>query len=247
MAALSIRSAGATAGRPSSFATHAEDTASQQNQFIVRSAKSTTKEGNKEVQQPKNSNDSKAVAVVDPVTGEVVSAAEEQFAAEDIIQASALECIVRDLRVPESNLPLQEQHLQAIEDPEVAEFIANLYYGLDSVLLKDLAGREIVVLGMAIVEHGPYQGKDGNFHPEGFYQPLILAIDDSKKGNPPMLIRTSSVGVGMHIARIIRKRGWFLFEHPRRYRVMRGSNNALHLYDTAHELSERYLKDSIAH
>ena len=245
MAALSIRSVGARGGPVSNFASHVGGTGLYRTRFIALLTSATTKEGNKEVQQQRNSNGFRAVAIVDAVTG--VVAAEEQFAAEDVIQASALECIVRDLRVPDSNLPLQEQHLQQVEDPEVAEFIANLYYGLDSILLKDLAGREIVVLGMAIVEHGPYQGKDGNFHPEGFYQPLILAIDDSKKGNPPMLIRTSSVGVGMHIARIIRKRGWFLFESPRRYRVTRGSNNALHLFDTAHELSTKYLPDSIAH
>lgn len=153
----------------------------------------------------------------------------ETFEERDVISVSALNQLINPIRT-EEYLPIHEQFLQAIEDSEQREALANAYYGSEPRSFKEFIGEKHAVLGMILFQHGPYKGKDGKEHPEGYFQVQLLLNEKDSKGRY-IVVKSASTRLAMHIISIVKSRGWFRFEQPREYIFSQGSNGAHFLYD----------------
>lgn len=190
-------------------------------------------------------NGTKAVQVINKATGEVAS---YEVAPTDIIPQGSGLARLFDAEVLASGMPIHEYYLQQL-DESIREEMANIYYGLVPVQLKGsrFIGRDLPVYGMCIFQHGPYQGKDGFFHPEGYFQVWILTIDVDAKDEPFVVLQTSATAIAFHAVNIVNSRGWFLFEKgPVTYRVSAGPNGDLHIYNTEHDLKNRLKRKAVA-
>lgn len=192
-------------------------------------------------QQQSNSTTTNMGVAVTPVGDHsVVDASDntgETVIASDIIPHSAIEGLVASLRDFGSVLPIHQQMLQLQPDAAVREAISNVYEGSEPITFKEVAGSEHAVLGMMIYEHGGYNGKDGLYHAEGYYQIRILLDEQDNKGRY-IVVKSSSTGLAMHVFNILNNRGWFLFPEPITYRFSVGSGNTHHIYNTSHSLPD---------
>lgn len=191
-------------------------------------------------QQEKNSGN-RAVAAVSE-TGEAGEAQEETVASLDIIpRNTALDQLLmtmRDLNM--TAVPIHEQIL-AERSMDEREEMANLYYGLDPQPFNHIAGQELDVLGLIIFESGPYKGRDGLFHPEGYYQVRIIVLD---RHNEPIMIKSGSKSLLPHALHAANKYGWFLFQKPVRYRFSLGENGSHRMFNTEHDYLKRLMREN---
>lgn len=141
---------------------------------------------------------------------------------------------MRDLNL--TNVPIHEQILASQFDVDEREELANLYYGLDPQPFNRIAGQELEVLGLIIFESGPYKGKDGRFHPEGYYQVRLIVFD---RHGEPMVIKSGSKSLLPHALHSANKYGWFLFKQPVKYRFALGENGSHRMFNTEHDYRAR--------
>jgi len=139
--------------------------------------------------------------------------------------------IIETLRYDESAMPLLLQALQTLA-PEKIEAAFNDYDGAIPRDWKSVAGREEKVLGMRLFQHAPFNGKDGQYHADGFYQMQIL-LDKKDEDGQNIVIKSSSANLLTHIASIIKMRGWYYFETPQTYIFKVGANNEHILYNVS--------------
>jgi len=135
-----------------------------------------------------------------------------------------------------SHVPIHEQILASKFDIDEREEMANLYYGLEPQPFNRVAGQELDVLGLIIFESGPYRGKDGLYHPEGYYQVRIVVLDRHEE---PMIVKSGSKSLLPHGLHAANKYGWFLFEKPVKYRFSLGENNSHRMFNTEHDYKKR--------
>ncbi len=171
---------------------------------------------------------------VDTTTGEVVESTE-------IIPRTALEARLSGLRNPESTLPIHEQMLDAANNPpHILSALTDAYYGLPPRKFEEFLNMEVQIIGAIIYQHGPFKGKDGLDHPEGYYQVRLLSLDE--KGEP-VLIRASSQGIAMHMFHTMKLHGWWLFDEPQTYRFRKGESGAHFMENVRHDLKKLLLAE----
>lgn len=179
---------------------------------------------------------------------EVVADKEETISTTDIIPYSTLEYLVSPLR-DGTQLPIHEQMLmngniselgeQRVYTREQVEIIADMYYGHEPKSLKAFGGRIMKVYGMILFEQpGGWKGKDGLWHPEGYFQVRMLVEDEETKGNPIVVVKSSGAGLARHVYHILNNRGWFLFEQPQHYRVEVGEDNSHRIFNVDHDVKK---------
>jgi hypothetical protein len=165
---------------------------------------------------------------IDTTNGEVVST-------EEIIPRSALEARLQGLKNSESTLPIHEQMLDAANNPpNILSALTDAYYGLPPRKFEEFLNTEVQILGAIIYQHGPYKGKDGLDHPEGYYQVKLLSLNE--KGDP-LIIVTGSQGVAMHMFHAMKAHGWWLFDEPQTYRFRKGEK-AHFMENVRHDLKK---------
>ena len=156
----------------------------------------------------------------------------------DVISAknSSLALMVNALRNYDGPMLIQEQFLMAF-DPEFQEALSSAY-GSEPVQFETFANRDVKILGMIIEEHGAYNGKDGLYHPEGFFRILMLTDIENSSGQLT-LIKSSSVPLGLHVLHILQNRGWYLFEEPITYRFSLGVPSRVHsIYNISNDVKK---------
>ena len=152
---------------------------------------------------------------------------------------NSLALMISALRNYEGPMLIQEQFLMAF-DPETQEALSSAY-GSEPVPFKTFANRDVRVLGIIVEEHGPYNGKDGQYHPEGFFRILFLTDIENASGQLTV-IKSSSSSLGLHVLHILANRGWYLFEEPVTYRFSLGAeSNAHSIYNVSHDVKATLL------
>jgi hypothetical protein len=111
---------------------------------------------------------------------------------------------------------------------------------METTRFEDVVKEELTVFGMIIYQHPGFNGKDGFFHPEGYYQVRILALRNEEL----CLIASSSTALAMNVCYILKnpKRGWWLFPEPIVYRFSKDRNNVHHVQNMGSRLVESFLK-----
>ena len=159
----------------------------------------------------------------------------------DVISAknSSLALMVNALRNYDGPMLIQEQFLMNF-DAETQETLSSAY-GSEPVPFKAFANRDVKVLGIIIEEHGAYNGKDGLYHPEGFFRILFLTDIENASGQLTV-IKSSSSSLGLHVLHILANRGWYLFDEPITYRFSLGAeSNAHSIYNVSHDVKATLL------
>jgi hypothetical protein len=203
-----------------------------------------------------NSDNSKVVANIDKVTGEVlVPESEEDIDLNNIIPYTALSGLLDEYRFtmwPEhKNMPV---HLAALEAMPISDdqrlAIEEAYNSSESITMRSFVAKyanlDVRVWGIMVFEHGPYKGKD-NLDKPGYYQPRLL-IEVSN--GDLIVVRTGSQYLAEHIFYILKKHGWWLFEEPITYRFTAGESGALfmtHIYKDGESLKKRLGRKEKSH
>lgn len=181
-------------------------------------------------------NSTNVPAAIDPQTGEVMLP--DSVDQQDIIRPeSPVEALLASIR-GESQLPL---HLAMIEKlgltPEQLELVLSAY-AQEPLSFKKVAGKSYPVHGMVIFQHGPYNGMDGQFHPEGFYQVKILVEIKEEL----QVLKSSSPSLMEVVASIIAHRGGGLFKEPIIYEFALGEDNVHRIYNKSLLLKPELLR-----
>jgi hypothetical protein len=157
------------------------------------------------------------MTTVDEKTGEIV---DENTT--DVLVVGT-DAIMQSLEVGE--LPLFMRKLDELDiDPEERESLLSCYTGGTIRTMKDYVGEIVEVQGAAILYHGPFMGKDGLPH-DGYYYNVLLLSQEDERGNP-IVIRSSSASLMLHLAYALRLRGWFLWEKPVQYKITLGPDGS---------------------
>jgi hypothetical protein len=153
----------------------------------------------------------------------------------EIIPRTALEARLATIGIEGSTLPIHEQMLDVANNPpHVLSALTDAYYGLPPRKFEEFLNMEVQILGAIIYQHGPFKGKDGLDHPEGYYQVKLLSLDE--KGDP-LIIVTGSQGVAMHMFHAMKAHGWWLFDEPQTYRFRKGEK-AHFMENVRHDLKK---------
>lgn len=161
----------------------------------------------------------------------------------DIIPREVLASLVESLGF-NHDLPLHLQVLESLEvDNEVKESLENAYCGVEPQPLSNYIGEEVTILGAIIWESGPYLGKDGLMKPSYYQIRLLTDIPIEKKGEiiGMVVLRSSSVTIAQHMFYAMRRRGWYLFDSPQRYRITKGQGGAHFMYNMSHNNMDKLL------
>lgn len=176
------------------------------------------------------------LTVVDQQTGEVVPIPETEI----IRKSSFVESTLKPL-FGESTMPLHLAMLHKLNaDPESLELVMSLYHQ-EALPFSKVSNMTLPVYGMLIVEHGPYNGMDGQYHPEGFYQILFLVeIKDEMK-----VVKSSSPGLLELAATIIHHRGGGLFPEPVSYLFSIGDDKRHRIYNISLDMKRLRRKSNV--
>jgi hypothetical protein len=182
-------------------------------------------------------NNNQSTALVNIQTGEVVPATED-ISREEVIPAQALAHLMDPFR-GDSPLPVHIKQLEATNfTDEQKEDLVSAYMGLIPLSFDDVLNRKVPVLGMIIYQHPGFNGMDGLYHPEGFYQVRFLVdLDGEIK-----VVTSSAVGLAMNVSYIMKRRGWWLFEKPITYLFSKDAKKRHHIMNCVEPLSSKFLK-----
>jgi hypothetical protein len=197
--------------------------------------------------QQNNSESSKALAMVNATTGEIL-VPDEDVSTDNIIPYNVLSGLLDTYRHevwPGVNMPVHLAALEAMaltDDQRLA--LEEAYNSSDTITMKAFVAKyanlDVRVWGITIYEHGPYMSKppDSRMMP-GFYQPrLLIEVPNGEL----VIVRTGSQYLAEHIFYILRKHGWWLFNEPITYRFNAGESGALfmtHVYKDGENLKKR--------
>jgi hypothetical protein len=193
-----------------------------------------------------NGKDDKALVNVDIQTGEVIPVeATEEAPRDQVIPGEALAEIMSPFRGA-SGLPV---HMAALEqlplDDDIKEELVDAYLGLEPRPFDDVVNQELSVVGVIIYQHPAYNGKDGQWHPEGYYQVRFLVIlpNSKTKEDELALIVSSSTSLAMNVSYILKnpKKGWWKFPSPVVYRFSKDRNRVHHIQNVYFANNSRLL------
>jgi hypothetical protein len=182
-------------------------------------------------------NNNQSTALVNIQTGGVVPATED-ISREEVIPGLALEHLMNPIREG-SPLPV---HIKMLEqdsrfDAETKEALVSVFLG-STLTFDDVLNRKLPVLGMIIYQHPGYNGVDGFFHPEGYYQVRFLCeIDGELK-----VVTSSSTTLAMKVSYILAYRKWWLFDAPITYHFSKDRQKRHHIMNCVEPLSKKLLK-----
>lgn len=180
-------------------------------------------------------------SLVNVQTGEILSTVvTEDIDRSQIIPGQALASIFNPMRKGNA-LPVHMIMLESQEfDDDLKEELMDAYMGLKPRPFDDVVNQELPVIGAIIYQHPGYNGKDGFFHPEGYYQVRFLVELDGKL----QLIISSSTSLAMNVSYILKnpKKGWWKFPEPVMYRFSKDQNRVHHIQNMYFSNHSRLLK-----
>lgn len=115
--------------------------------------------------------------------------------------------------------------------PEDAEYELGCFVGVPTKDFSDYINCKVVVLGAAIIPHGPYKSKSD---PDGPLQPgylrCLFVIDETDKQGDNVVLECNGVNVFDHTLNMLVHYGWYMWDKPREYMIRRGGkSNAYHM------------------
>jgi hypothetical protein len=176
----------------------------------------------------------KDTALVNIQTGEVLAPPPEE---EIIRPESSIDALLAQFRGG-SLLPLHLIMLQKLGlDPEQLEAVVSAY-AQEPLLFDKVVNMTLPVHGMLIYQHGGHKGKDGLYHPEGYYQVRFLI---ELKGELQVVV-SSSPSLMEVVASVINHRGGGLFASPIEYLFSKGVDKRHRIYNKSVALTPALLK-----
>ena len=119
-----------------------------------------------------------------------------------------------------TNMPVHIAMAKNIEG-SIAKQLATIadYTSRDTKDVGDFIGQAVTIVGAAVIKHGGFSGRDGQFHPEGYHY-LVLKTDQSMttkvmhgdkvlKIESPVMIKTSAGQVVDFFLSVMQSFGWF--------------------------------------
>lgn len=115
--------------------------------------------------------------------------------------------------------------------PEDAEYELGCFVGVPTKGFSDYINCKVVVLGAAIIPHGPYKSKSD---PDGPLQPgyirCMFVIDELDKQGDNIVLECNGVNITEHTLNMLTCYGWYMWDKPREYMIRRGGkSNAYHM------------------
>jgi len=167
---------------------------------------------------------SQSLVTVDQTTGEVILSPQEDMPVEGVIASRAMAEKMEPFRQG-SQLPVHIAMLERAEfTDEQKEALVSLYMG-ELLTFDDVVNRELTCLGMIVYQHPAFNGRDGQYHPEGYYQSRFLVeLDGSHK-----VVASGSAPLAIVVSYMLQRRGWWLFPEPLKFRFSKDKNKVHHV------------------